>query len=192
MHIPKAWHRGLDGKATILRHMHKTGCTIAGQQVWTEAEHEVVRRHFPDIAAIKRRLPRRSQGAIHRRANLLRLVPPRPFWRPDEVKRLPPPYKSLMPIDEIVALFPNRSKKQIWSKASRLKVRRPKRSPKATGLAIVDLIRWRAFKLGYTMADLNEWTGFRSYWKGPRYLNWRAIEKALQILGGRIVPVWPS
>ncbi len=74
--------------------------------------------------------------------------------------RATPPYKAGVPVVEIQAKeVPDRTKRQIYSKASHLKIRRPRRAPKPTGMLIVDLIRERAFSKGYTMAELDEWVG---------------------------------
>ena len=103
-----------------------------------------------------------------------------------------PPYKAGDPIDEIVVKLGNRTKRQIYSKASHLKIKRPRRAPKLSGMDIVDMIRRRAFDKNYTMEDLDEWTGSNRYFVAPQTYNWRAIRKALEVLGGRIVPIWPT
>lgn len=100
-----------------------------------------------------------------------------------------PPYKAGVPIGDIVVKVGDRTKVQIYGKASHLKIRRPRKPPKQTGMRIVDLIRRRAFDQGYTMTELDSWVG-RRYFVAPTKLDPWAISRALSILGGSIIAVW--
>lgn len=181
---------GLRGKATLLRHIHKTGYTIAGVKVWADKEVETLRRLYPNIAALLRALPDRSLAAIKRKAGKLGLLPSRLVWTLEEKSLLPKPYKEGLAMNELLALLPGKTKKQIWAKASKMKIRRPRRPLRHTGLPLVDAIRQRAFEEGYFMTDLDSWVGYKYYFVSPKYINWRAIDTALSILGGKLVARW--
>src|SRR3546814_1456405 len=82
-------------------------------------------------------------------------------------------------------MFPGRSRRQIWSKASHMRCRRPRRAPKQTGMLLVDSVRQRAFECRLSMRDLDAFVGKKHYFAGPRYIDWRALQRAIRILGGR-------
>jgi hypothetical protein len=183
--------RALRGKATILRKIHQTGYTIAGKRAWTDEEKALVKAHYPNMPLLLERLVGRSERAIRHVAQGLGLCPKRRVWRHDQEQRLPPPYKDGEPISDIQAALEDKSKRQIYGKARQLKARRPRRPPKPTGMTIVDMIRRRAFDRGYTMADLDEWTKGGNYFQRPRRYDWKAIDRALKLLGGQIVAHFP-
>jgi hypothetical protein len=184
------YERGLRGKATLLKHIYKTGYTIAGRKVWTTEEMEILYRLHPDYTALLNALPGRTLKAIKRKAGSCGLFPSRQIWTPDEKRQLPKPYKAGLAINELLILLPGKTKKQIWAKASNMKIRRPRRPPRYTGLLLVDPIRQRAFEEGYYMADLDSWVGYKHYFGSPRYVSWQAIDAAMSILGGKLVARW--
>lgn len=192
MYDSRTVDRALKGQANIHRHMHKKGCTLAGQPLWTDDEKALVKAHYPDIAKLVVLLIRRTSGAIKRQARQLGLVKPRTRWSAAETSKMPPPYRDGLPVAEIVEVLDDKTKRQVYSKAHHMRVRRPKPPPKATGLQIVDLILLRSHEMGYTRADLNEWTGRSRYWISPRRYDWVAISRAIKVLGGQIVPLWPQ
>lgn len=182
--------RGLHGRMVLLRHIERTGCTIAGDPVWSEAEIADLRRCYPDREAAYTALLRRTPGAIAKKAWRLGLVPPRRIWTGDEAFRLRKPYVTGVPIAELVEMFPGKSRSQIWKKAQHMRYRRPRRPPKLMSMPLVDSIRQRAFECYLSMADLDAFIGRKRYFVSPRYQNWRALEKALEILGGRPTVHW--
>lgn len=192
MYVSKAIKRGVNAKQSITRFMRRTGRTLSGRLIWTPSEIDVIEEFWPDWQAIEERLPHRTACTIKWKARQLGFKKHVQRWQTDEKKRMVPPYKAGDPIDEIVVKLGNRTKRQIYSKASHLKIKRPRRAPKLSGMDIVDMIRRRAFDKNYTMEDLDEWTGSNRYFVAPQTYNWRAIRKALEVLGGRIVPIWPT
>src|SRR3546814_9658602 len=68
--------------------------------------------------------------------------------------------------------------------------RRPRRAPKQTGMLLVDSVRQRAFECRLSMRDLDAFVGKKHYFAGPRYIDWRALQRAIRILGGRPVVCW--
>ena len=179
------------GLSTILRHIQRTGCTLAGDRVWTLEERAILRGLYPCYDQLGVHLPGRTRGAITHKARALGLVPPRRIWSEQDAWRLRAPYGAGVPIGALVEAFPGKSRRQIWNKAHALRVRRPRRAPKTTGLALVDAVRARAFACRLTMTDLDAFVGRRRYFVSPRHMDWRAVEKAIAVLGGTIA-VQPS
>ena len=183
---------GIKGRDTVERYRQTKGTTLAGVPIWTDDQKAAVRAHYPDFIKLCVLLPNRTEGAIRKMAQKLGLCPKRRVWKPEQERKLPPPYVGGEPIAEIQVALEDKTKRQIYGKARRLRVRRPRRPPKETGMLIVDLIRRRVFDLGFAMVDLDEWVARKRYFQAPRKYDWIAITKALKILGGRIVPIWPN
>ena len=135
-------------------------------------------------------LPGRTAKAIAHKLRHLGLVRARRVWTDHEATALRSPYRAGVPIADLLVLFPGKSKRQIWGKAFALGVRRPRRPPKPTGLALVDDVRARAFACRLSMADLDSFVGTRGYFVRPRYLNWTALYKAVVLLGGTPELIW--
>ncbi|HTM79783.1 hypothetical protein [Asticcacaulis sp.] len=190
MYVSESIKRGFNAKQSMIRYMRKTGRTLSGRLIWMPSETDIIEEFWPDWPAIEGRLPHRTAGAIKAKARAIGFKKHVQFWQPDEKKRMVPPYKAGEPISDIVVILGDRSKRQIYGKASHLKIRRPRKPPKPTGMRIVDLIRQRAFDLGYTMAELDFWVGRKKYFVAPKKLDTWAISGALKILGGSIVAVW--
>lgn len=82
----------------------------------------------------------------------------------------------------------DRRKKEVWDKASKLRIRRPRRRPKPVDDPLVHSIRQRAFDLHIPIKELDDEAGGGTYFSRPtRKRNWRAIAKALRCLGGELV-----
>lgn len=186
----RRYRSGLQGQATIYRHIARTGQTLAGTAVWTPEEIAILRRDHADRRGLPARLPGRTPKAIAHKLRRLGLVRARLVWTADEAKALRSPYRSGVSIDDLQAMFPGKSKRQIWGKAFALGVRRPRRPPKPTGLAIVDDVRSRAFSCRLSMVDLDSFVGTRGYFVRPRHLHWAALSKAIALLGGTPELVW--
>lgn len=182
MHLSWASKRGFNGRSAIRRHIALTGRTIAGDPVWTIEEFDVLRRLYPDRQAIASALTRRTKIAIHHKARSLGLVTPRRFWSEQEVKLLRTLYRMSVATAELVSLFPGRTKQQIWRKADRLRIQRPRRPLRMTGLPLVDSIRQLAFAQGHSMTEMDVWTGAKGYFRSPRYCNWRVLTRAVKVL----------
>jgi hypothetical protein len=190
MILSHAQRRGLHGKAALLRHIERTGRTIAGDLVWTRTELDRVRDLYPDYDAMMSALPGRSRGAIAHKAWQLGLVPPLRIWSDGEARALRHPYVTGVAVAALVEMFPGKSRKQIWHKAQHMGYRRPRRAPKPTGMPLIDTIRQRAFDYRLSMRDLDAFVGKKGYFTSSRYLNWRTLQRAMEILGGRPVVSW--
>lgn len=190
MHLTEGDRRSFNGTCGLRRYFRRTGRTPRGHLIWSQDELDLLGDLWPDMASLSKALPRRTQCAMSNKARRLGLTTPRQLWQSDEKGRMVPPYKAGEPITVVVEKVQTRTKRQIYSKASHLKVRRPRRPPKPTGMRIVDLIRERAFAKGYTMLELDEWVRRKCYFRSPRDYDWRAIAAALRILGGSIAATW--
>ncbi|WP_117195265.1 hypothetical protein [Rhizobium terrae] len=190
MLLSLAQRRGLDGKDTIFRHIERTGFTIAGAPIWTSAELGILQRLYPDLDAVARALPQRTPTAITHKARQIGLVPPLRIWSASDAQKLRKPYVAGVPIDTLSEMFPRKSKRQIWHTANSMGYRRPRRAPKITGMPLVDSIRRRAFDLHITMTELDAIVGKVQYFVCPRHVDWGALQRAMEFLGGRPMVCW--
>ncbi|WP_043233817.1 hypothetical protein [Bosea sp. LC85] len=190
MHLSQASKCGFNGRIAILRHIALTGRTIAGYPVWTVEEFDALRGLYPDRQAIALALVRRSKVAIQHKARSLGLITPRRIWSEQEVELLRTLYRTPVTTAGLVEGFPGRTKQQIWRKAGRLRIRRPRRPLRMTGLPFVDSVRQYAFAQGHSMTDMDAWTGAKGYFRSPRYCNWRALTRAVELLGCEPTVSW--
>ncbi len=127
------------------RRMTKSGRTLAGQKLWTEAEIKRLHSFYPDYRKACAALPCRSLSAIKIKAFRLRITRSRQVWSESDLKRMKAPYRQGRPIYEILVLLPGKTKKQIWARASYSGWHRPRTSPKIYNFKAYDEIRDRAF-----------------------------------------------
>lgn len=166
-------------------YMARTGLTRAGQMIWTSDEVAALRCHYPDRKACLHALPRRTWRAIEGKAGRLGLTRPRIVWEGNEVAAL----RRRYPTQEAVGAMAQdweKSRSQVYGKASAKRVRRPKRRPLPAKDPLVDAVRQRAFDLGISLAGLD--TDVRRgkcfvYRNGRRDVV--AIVRAMRLLGGR-------
>lgn len=184
--------RGERGRMTLLRHIERTGCTIAGDPVWTADEIAHLCQTFPDRKAACLALPHRTAAAVAHKARQLGLIPPRKIWIGDEAVRLRKPYVAGVPMAELLEMFLGKTRSQIWKKAFHMGYHRPRRAPKLTGMPLVDSVRKRAFECRLSMTDLDVFVGRTRYFVSPRHLDWRALQRAMAILGGRPAISWSN
>jgi hypothetical protein len=191
MYLSGQQRAGLNSAAVNRAYMARTGLTYAGQQVWTSDEIDVLRSRYPDYPTLLRLLPGRTARAISNKAGRLGLARSRFIWSEPEFGAMKPLYLRGMPMREILPRLNNKTAKQVWRKASARGVRRPKRPPCLTGLAIVDAVRRRAFELNFSMKDLDTITGRNGYFRCPRHVDWSAVQRILPYLGGCATVAWP-
>lgn len=175
----------------LRQRMAKSGRTLAGQKLWTEAEIQHLRRFYPDYRKACAVLHGRSLNAVKSKAFRLRITRSRRVWSDDELKRLKTPYRQGRPIHEIMAQLPGKTKKQIWARACRSGWRRPKTPPKAYDLRPYDDVRARAFMFKLSMRDLAWHSATGSYFlRSPSQNDWRKISKAVALLDGQLSAAW--
>lgn len=192
MLLTRAAWRGLQGRDRLLEHIERTGRTIAGDPIWTATEIDTLRSLYPDHTAISAALPRRTRIAVAAKARAIGLVPPRRIWSHADAVRLRNPYVAGIPVATLTQLFAGKTPKQIWSKASALGYRRPRRPPRLIGHPLIDSIRRRAFDLRITMTELDAFVGRKRYFVGVRNVDWRALQRAMSLLGGTPIVRWPE
>jgi hypothetical protein len=177
-------------RARILRN----GFTPNGHPLWTDEEDAAVRELYPDYIALQKRLKRRTYYACKWRARYLKLVTPRVPWTAAEISRLRRVYGTCS-VSELVAQFPNRTADQIRHRATPLGVRRPRKIIKSSGIPIIDEIKKRARQLNYSMRDVDELSRSKRYfikasWLPNGTVNYQAIGRAVEALGGKLSVTW--
>lgn len=175
----------------LRRRMAKSGRTLAGQKLWTDAEIQHLRRLYPDYRKACAVLHGRSLSAVKSKAFRLRITLSRGVWSDDDLKRLKAPYRQGRPMHEILALLPGKTKKQIWRRARHSGWRRPRTPPKTYDLKPYDDVRAQAFISRLSMRDLAWHSATGSYFLRPPSQNdWRKISKAVALLDGHLSVVW--
>lgn len=186
---------GAPGSADRLRRaqedcVRRTGHTLRGHKAWTQEEVDALLAAYPDYEEAQRALPHRSRKALEMKIEKLGRARNRFIWTAAEVSRLKRPYTSGAPAAEMLGLLPGKTMPQVWARASRSRFRRPRRTPKPTGLPVLDAVRRRAFELNLTMRDLDAMVGSGSYFRSPRGLVWRHVGRAIQALDGDVRVFW--
>ena len=125
MYDAESVRRGFQGKANIKGYHHRTGRTPRGDLLWSDWEVETLTTHYPDMETCCRLLNRRTRAAIRAKAQALGLTPKRRFWSKAERSALPPPYEDGSPVSEIQPLLNDRTKPQVYAKASKMRLKRP-------------------------------------------------------------------
>jgi len=190
MQLSKAQRGALNSAARNRAHMRRTGTTYAGQRLWSPDELEALRAHRGDVAGQIRAIPTRTPKAIEMKRKRMGLVKPLRVWSERQVRTMKPPYVDGAPVSGIAALT-YKTNRQVWAKAARCRLRRPKKPPKIVGIPLYDKIRRRAFDLHLSMRDLAEMTGSRSYFHGgSAIINWKAVLRAVDNLDGELVVRW--
>ncbi|MCQ1778219.1 hypothetical protein NOJ05_13510 [Neorhizobium galegae] len=173
--------------------IRRTGATIAGQRLWSEAEDNLIRIHYPDFKTLALLLPERGRGGIRYRGTLLGKAKQHHSWRGSEVSKLRKLYPSSSKA-VLCAEFPGLSWAAIARAARRHGARRDPRIYRRTGKAPIDQILTRIEELGWTLKDLDEESGTGSYFQGRgwrRYqLNFNPIAKAVKALDGDLNISW--
>jgi len=177
----------------LRRRMTKSGRTLAGQKLWTEAEIKRLHSFYPDYRKACAALPCRSLSAIKSKAFRLRITRSRQVWSERGLKRMKASYRQGRPIYEILVLLPGKTKKQIWARASYSGWHRPRTSPKIYNFKAYDEIRDRAFASKLTMRDLACLSATGNYFlRQPTQNDWRKISKAVALLEGQLSVIWNS
>lgn len=186
--------RGATAAERARARMHHLGFTPRGHPLWTEAEEAALKEAYPDYGAALRKLKRRTYHACRARARHLDLVKRRQCWTAAEEMRLRRMFGRAAR-SELLAAFPSRSWSQIAVKARSLRLRRPKAPTAPTPWQPIDAIKARARELNYTLPDVDQLAGSKTYfaragWTGRRQIHYQHVGRAVEALGGRLVVVW--
>jgi hypothetical protein len=164
MHL-RYFARSAARSQSLREQIRRAGRTRSGLPIWTEEEDAEIRRLYPDYAALKKSLKRRTHSALKNRANRIGIIKRHHCWTDAEVSRLRKLYPTST-AQQLRAAFLGLRKRQIKEKAMNLGLHKKRRSYPSTGFPIIDQIRTRAFVLNLSMLDLDELAGTKNYFQG--------------------------
>lgn len=159
---------------------------------WTLKEHEVVVSHWPDVEAIRKRLPHRSKRAIHAFAGKCNLTTPRHIWTTAEDAKLRKLAAQGMTRREIASEL-GMSLNSVFGRLAYTRTSIARKPPKPSCNPLVTAIRQRAFDLHMTLADLDRSLGDQKVFRqaaGRQCVRHIHIERAVKALGGRLTVEW--
>lgn len=161
---------------------------------WTYRETEVLREHWPDMAAIRKMLPYRTERAIGDMARKCGVAPPKDqhIWTGAEDKRLRALAAAGATRKDIAAAL-SLSPLQVQNRLQYTRIRIAKRPPALCGDDLADAVRQRAFQMNITIRDLDRSLGNRRIFQNAvttKYVLPHHIDKAVKALGGRLTIVW--
>jgi hypothetical protein len=128
------------GRRHLLRHMQRTGRTLAGQKLWAVAELVVILENHPDYPRAAHALPGRTISAIRRKAGLMGISRSRVPWTDDEKRIARKGYRDGLPWPEILEQLPRRTRAAIAKWAHLHHIPRPRKPPKCFGVAPFDQV----------------------------------------------------
>ncbi|TPJ34273.1 hypothetical protein [Mesorhizobium sp. B2-6-5] len=167
---------------------------IRRDDTWTFAETEILRRHWPDVALLRKVLPHRTAGAMRFMAKKCGLIPDKVqnVWTGAQDKKLRQMAAAGDTRKQIAAEL-GLTVAQIDNRLLYRKINLARRPPKAIGDPLVDEVRRRAFDLKMTVVELDRSLGdrlvFQSAWKGRR-IGLNHIHRAVKALGGVLKIEW--
>ncbi len=169
------------------------GKTPNGHPIWTAKEDQIVRDHFPNYVAMKKRLRRRSRRALHSRAMKLKLTRSISRWTAPEVFSLRKRWRDATRT-ELIAEFPRHTWNSIQMKGRTFGIRRRPWKPKLTGKRMLDEIRQRAADLRISLGDLDRICAGRRYFANSSRRSQKprrnVLLRAIAALGGGVEIVW--
>ena len=97
-----------------------------------------------------------------------------------------PRYPTEEPVRQL-AVFVSKQPRQVYGKASQLRLRRPRKPPVRVSDDLVHSIRQRAYELNIRLGELGDATSSGTYFRSPtKRRNYLAIVRALAVLGGEV------
>jgi hypothetical protein len=186
--------RSASRSQTMREQCRRSGRTMNGRfPIWTDEEDAEIRRLYPDYAALKKSLTRRTHSALKSRANRIGIAKRNHCWTDAEVSRL----RKLFPTStaqQLRTAFPGLRTRQIKDKAANLGLYKKRRPYPPSGFPIIDQIRARAFELNLSMLDLDELAGTKNYFEDRRWrrcrINGWAVCLAVDALAGDVRAIW--
>lgn len=175
------------------RRVQYHGLTPKGDRLWTREEDETCKKYGNDYRVLREKLPHRSYHALRRRCQSLGLRPRRDLTTMKELSLLRRMSAIATP-DEMRAALSHKTRKQLAHLRRYYGIRCKRRPFTPTGFPIIDAIRVRCEYLNYSMVDLDEIAGTKTYFKRCRWnpcgLNYRAIGRAVAALDGELTVRW--
>jgi len=166
-----------------------------GDAIWTEHERSICRDVHPDYAEMKKRLPRRTPGAIREMCRRMRLTDPPKPWSGAELSRLRRAFATASK-DELVAMLPGRTYDAIQRVAYKHGFRKKRKPYKRTCHEALDQIRERCVQQGLFMPDVDEFAQTGNFFSKRAYRrkkpDLRAADRAARELGGKLRIEWET
>lgn len=161
---------------------------------WTFVESEVLRELWPDVGAIKKRMPYRSELAVRAMAKRCGLIPDsnRHIWTGAEEKKLRQMAADGLTRQQIATEL-NLSISQVSAHMLNRRIHMPKRAPAPAKDPLAHAIRQRAFQLNMTISDLDRSLGRHQVFANATSnagINPVHIHRAVKALGGKLAVVW--
>lgn len=178
---------GMIGHSTVRVHR-----VVRRHSDWTLKEHEVVVSYWPDVEAIRKRLPHRSKRAIHAFAGRCNLTTGRHMWTAAEDTKLRKLAAAGYRRKEI-AMELDLTPGQVAGRLSYARISIARKPPAPSPNLLVNAIRQRAFDLNMTLADLDRSLGNQKIFRqaaGRQRVRHVHIDRAVKALGGRLTVEW--
>lgn len=159
---------------------------------WTLKEHEVVVSYWPDVRAIRKCLPHRTEAAIRAFAAKCNLTTSRHVWTgamDAKLRRFAAAGWSRKDIAGELGLRLN----QVAGRLSYTGTKIASKPPAPSAHPLVNAIRQRAFSMNMTMIDLDRSLGSRKIFQqaaGKQNVSHVHIRKAVEALGGKLTIEW--
>lgn len=173
--------------------IRRRGYTNSGDKVWSAEDDEIVKSLYPSYTEMKLRLPERSMKSLHWRSETLGIAKKLHLWRGSEITKLRRLYTTASRA-KIIEEFPQLTWRAIEAAAVKRGFRRAPREHKRTGHYLMDSILARIESIGWTLRDLDEESKTGKYFRTcgwRRYRpNLRKLDRAIRVLGGRLVLEW--
>lgn len=159
---------------------------------WTLKEHEVVISHWPDVQAIRKRLPHRTIRAIHAFAGKCNLTTSRHVWTVAQDAKLRKLASAGCQRKQIAAEL-GLNLNQVAGRLNYARIFVARKPPAPSDDPLVNAIRQRAFALNMTLSDLDRSLGSQKIFRqaaGKQRVRHVHIERAVKALGGQLTVAW--
>lgn len=161
---------------------------------WTYRETEVLHEHWPDMAALRKLLPHRSESAVRSMAQKCGAIPPKEqhIWKGSEDKRLRALAAQGTPT-KLIAKELDLRPLQVTNRLRHIGIQIARKPPGLCGDELADAVRQRAFRMNMSIVDLDRSLGNNRIFQNAitkRRVLPKHIEKAVKALGGRLTIEW--
>lgn len=160
--------------------------------LWTLEEYEIVATLWPDIDAIRKRLPHRSRKRIVEAASKCHVRRRIHSWTARENTTLRSRVMAGIPRRQIAREL-GLDLMQVQNRLGYSGIKYGRQPYKPTGDKLKDAIRQRVFDMNMTLVELDEACGSGMYFQkfyGPRPIIPKFLERAVQVLGGKLTIEW--
>lgn len=161
--------------------------------MWTYAESEILREYWPEIEAIRKRLPHRTELAIRHMARRCGLIPSKVqhIWTAAQDRMLKRMAANGATRKEMAEAL-NLTAGCVANRLQYTKTHIAKRAPAPIGEPLVDAIRRRAFDLKIGVVDLDRSLGGGKPFQSARWRlpSPRCLHQAVKALGGTLIVQW--